>query len=77
MKHDDIRVLRRQARTLGIKYATSYQKSDLVRMIDSRQSKIADEFNAIFSPATEEDVVVIPVKVPRNRPYTLKIEHHD
>lgn len=81
MKSNDIRVLRAEAKDLGIKYVTSYTKKELTDEIAKvRNEKALAELDAMMRGVSFTDLitpVVIDVKVPKGRPYKLNIIPQD
>jgi len=81
MKSNDIRVLRAEAKDLGIKYVTSYTKADLQAEITKVSNERAlRELEATMKGVSFSDLitpVVIDVKVPKGRPYKLNIIPQD
>lgn len=77
MKSDDIRVLRAEAKDLGIKYITSYTKAQLREEIaKAKNDKALMELDSLMKGVSFSDLitpVVIDVKVPKGRPYKLNI----
>jgi 3-deoxy-D-manno-octulosonate 8-phosphate phosphatase KdsC-like HAD superfamily phosphatase len=79
MKENDIRLLRKRAKDLGIKYISSYTKRELMAKIQRLEDQQAlAELDALMSGKSVKDLiapVIINVKVPRNKPYKLHITH--
>lgn len=78
MKPDDIRILRTQARELGIKYVTSYTKDRLIEAIRKEKNKIAlQQLQDMMAGNEGKPIVpvIVTVRVPKHKPYKLNIIH--
>jgi hypothetical protein len=79
MKADDVRMIRKEAQKLGIKYVTSYTKDQLLDKIKQVENKKAlvelESMMTGVSTKTPIVPIIINVRVPKNKPYKLNIIH--